>query len=300
MMDNNKNRGVELIPIDRIHVLNPRSRNKKQHQEIVENIETVGLKRPVTVRRRAEAGALLYDLVCGEGRLEAFKMLGESRIPAVVIDASEDECLVMSLVENIARRQHRPIDIMSEVGTLHRRGYTDVQIAKKIGCTGSWVNMVVQLLERGEERLLSTVETGLIPLSLAVDIARAETADAQDLLVDAYETGKLRGKKVGVLRRLLDQRLRQRRKTITDNGLGRASTPRRMSAADLMRLYQREAEKQRILVKKSDFAQARLLFLVEALKDLFSDDAFINLLRAEGLASLPRNLAARIGREAVL
>ncbi|MDP9412527.1 MAG: ParB N-terminal domain-containing protein [Pseudomonadota bacterium] len=299
-MNEKENRRIELIPISRVHVLNPRSRNKKQHREIVENIEAVGLKRPITVRRRAEAGEIAYDLVCGEGRLEAFKILGESKIPAFTIEADEDECLVMSLVENIARRQHRPIDIMSEIGTLHRRGYTDVQIAEKIGCTGSWVNMVVQLLERGEERLLSAVETGLIPLSLAVDIARAQTSDAQNLLVEAYEAGKLKGKKVGVVRRLLDQRLRQGRKTITDNGLGRISNPRRMSPSDLMRLYQGEAEKQRILIKKSDFTQARLLFLVEALKDLLADDSFINLLRAERLASLPRNLAVRIGREAAI
>ena len=45
-----------------------------------------------------------YDLVCGEGRLEAFRMLDETEIPAVVIDAAEADCLVMSLVENLARR----------------------------------------------------------------------------------------------------------------------------------------------------------------------------------------------------
>ena len=66
---------------------------------------------------------------------------------------------------------------------------------------------------------------------------------------------------------------------------------------DLMRLYQGEAEKQRILVKKSDFTQARLLFLVEALKDLMSDEGFTTLLRAEGLTTLPRVLAARVGGE---
>jgi ParB family chromosome partitioning protein len=64
-----------------------------------------------------------------------------------------------------------------------------------------------------------------------------------------------------------------------------------------MRLYQGEAEKQRILVKKSDFTQARLLFLVEALKDLMSDEGFTTLLRAEGLTTLPRVLAARVGGE---
>lgn len=287
---------IEFIPIARIHVLNPRVRNRRQHREIVDNIDAIGLKRPVTVRRRPDAVDADYDLICGEGRLEAFRMLGATEIPAVVIEVDESDCLVMSLVENIARRQHRPIDIMHEIGTLHRRGYNDAEIAEKIGCTASWVNMVVQLLDRGEERLLAAVETGLIPVSFAIDIARAETDESQSVLLEAYEAGKLKGKKLGVVRRMLDQRL-MRRKAVPDSGLGRKVVRTRITTAELMRLYQREAEKQRILVKKSDFTQARLLFLVEALKDLLNDEGFGTLLRAEGLTTMPRALAARIGRE---
>ena len=44
---------IEMIPINRITVLNPRTRNTRLHREIVENIETIGLKRPITVSRRS-------------------------------------------------------------------------------------------------------------------------------------------------------------------------------------------------------------------------------------------------------
>ena len=57
---------VEMIPISRITVLNPRARNKRQHREIVNNIEAVGLKRPITVSRQDGPGGPRYDLVCGE------------------------------------------------------------------------------------------------------------------------------------------------------------------------------------------------------------------------------------------
>jgi ParB family chromosome partitioning protein len=56
----------------------------------------------------------------------------------VVIEASESECLVMSLVENIARRTPRPIDLMKEIGALRSRGYNDAEIAEKIGVGASW------------------------------------------------------------------------------------------------------------------------------------------------------------------
>ena len=284
---------IASIPIDCIRVLNPRSRNRRQHREIVENIEAIGLKRPVTVRRRSGGEGEVYDLVCGEGRLEAFQMLGATEIPAVVIEAEESDCLVMSLVENIARRQHRPIDIMQDIGSLHRRGYSDARIAEKIGCTASWVNMVVQLLDRGEERLLVAVETGLLPVSFAIDIARAETDEAQNVLLDAWEAGKLKGKKLGAVRRLLDQRMRGSR-GIPDSGLGTRGSRRRITPSELLRLFQEEAEKQRLLVKKADFTQTRLLFLIAALKDLVSEEGFSTLLRAEGLGTMPRALSAQI------
>jgi ParB family chromosome partitioning protein len=288
---------IEMIPISRITVLNPRARNKRQHREIVNNIETIGLKRPITVSKHDGPGGTRYDLVCGEGRLEAFQMLGQTEIPAVVIEASESECLVMSLVENIARRVQRPIDVMNEIGALRKRGYSEAEISRKIGITSGWVSMIVTLLERGEERLLSAVETGLIPISLAMEISRAESEEAQNLLLEAYETGKLRGKKLASVRRLLDLRMRGRSKSITAGKFGRKGSTRKLTASDLMQVYHREAEKQRLLVKKSDFTQTRLLFIVEAIKDLLTDDGFLTLLRAEGLETMPRALAMRIAGE---
>lgn len=183
---------------------------------------------------------------------------------------------------------------MREIGALRSRGYSDTAIAEKIGVGASWVNMVASLLERGEERLVAAVETGLIPITLAMEISKAETEEAQNLLLDAYETGKLRGKKLAAVRRMLDMRMRAQGKGLPIGRLGRKTSSRRMTAADLMQVYQREAEKQRLLVKKSDFTQTRLLFIVEALKDLLAKDGFVNLLRAEGLATMPRALAARV------
>lgn len=289
---------LEMIPISAIVTINPRSRNKRLHREIVDNIDAIGLKRPITVSRRSGANGDRYDLVCGEGRIEAFKLLGATEIPAVVIEADENECLVMSLVENIARRKHRPIDLMQEIGNLAQRGYTDKQIAAKTGLSASYVSMLSKLLEDGEERLVSAVESGLIPLSLAIDISRSETADVQNLLLDAYQGGKIKGKKLTAIRRVLDQRERRNRR-VPDSGFGTLRGSRKITPVDLMKVYQREAEKQRILVKKSDFTQRRLLFIVEALKDLLGDTAFTAMLHEEKLDTMPRALALRIAGEAV-
>ena len=96
---------IEMIPIDRVNVVNPRVRNKKSFRDIVDNIAKIGLKKPITVTRRIEAEGPFYDLVCGQGRLEAFKALGQSEVPALVVSADPEDCLIASLVENCARRQ---------------------------------------------------------------------------------------------------------------------------------------------------------------------------------------------------
>src|SRR5215469_2770489 len=147
---------VVMISTDKINVLNPRVRNRRQHQEIIQNIADIGLKRPITVsRRETSLGMTQYDLVCGQGRLEAFQQLGYKEIPALVISASEGDCMLMSLVENIARRQHTTLELVREIGSLHERGYNDQQVAGKTGLTVSWVNMLGGLLKRGEERLIA-------------------------------------------------------------------------------------------------------------------------------------------------
>lgn len=97
---------VQDIRISDIHILNPRSRSKRVHTELVENIRLSGLKRPITVSRTQSTSGHAYQLVCGQGRIEALALPGKTTVPAVVIDATEEDCLAMSLVENVASRSH--------------------------------------------------------------------------------------------------------------------------------------------------------------------------------------------------
>lgn len=116
--------------------------------------------------------------------------------------------------------------------------------------------------------------------------------------MDAYQDGKIKGKKLAAVRRLLDQRERKDRR-VPDSGFGSVRGPRKITPTDLMKVYQREAEKQRILVKKSDFTQSKLLFIVEALKDLLTDTGFTEVLQEERLSTMPRALASRIAGETI-
>ena len=281
---------AELIPMDRITVVNPRVRNRKAFREIVDNIAELGLKRPITVAARQSDDGLRYDLVCGQGRREAFQELGQTEIPAIVIDASSEDCLVMSLVENLARRQHRALDLLRDIKGLKERGYSGPEIARKTHLSLKYVRGVLRLLESREHRLLRAVESGKLPVSVAVDIAEAKDSDVQDVLRQAYENNQLRGGRLMAAKRLVEARQQY--------GKGQPSADRKkrrtLSVESLIRTYQNDVEKKQVLLRKATATRNELMFITEALRKLLNDENFVTLLRAEGLATIPKNLSDRL------
>lgn len=283
---------LQMIPIDRIQVLNPRERNTHVFDEIVANIKALGLKKPITVTPRTDSRGDYFLLICGEGRLKAFRTLGQTEIPAMVVKVGDEDALIMSLAENIARRQGRPLELLAGIERLKKQGYDRRTIANKTGLTPDYVYGILDLLESGEERLLIAVERGHMPLNVALTISRAgsEEKDVQQALQEAYESGQLRGSQLLQTRKLLE-----RRRT-----LGRTAgkygprKPGGVTSASLVRTYQHEVERQRLMVRKAELAQQRLLFVTEALRQLLADENFVNLLRAEGLDTLPKYMADRV------
>lgn len=285
---------TELIAVDAITVVNPRVRNQKVFDEIVANIAELGLKRPITVAARKDetSGDLTYELVCGQGRLEAFKVLKQRKIPAVVITASSEDCLVMSLVENLARRQHHSLDLLRDIKRLQGSGYSEREIAKKTQLSMKYVHGVIRLLESHEHRLLRAVESGKIPVSVAVDIADADDINVQTVLRKAYEGKILRGGRLLTAKRLVEARLKHGKGQATSNGRLRKN----LSVEALMKTYQDDVERKKILLRKAGATRSEMLFLTQSLKTVLSDENFVTLLRAEGLANIPKTIADRLSR----
>jgi ParB family transcriptional regulator, chromosome partitioning protein len=113
-----------------------------------ESIEAVGLKKPITVSRRQlpDGAGNLFDLVCGQGRLEAMRELGQLTIPAIIIEADEPERHLMSLIENIARRPSSHTSIYFEVRNLRARGHDTPSISDKLGLDRSYIQGIVHRL----------------------------------------------------------------------------------------------------------------------------------------------------------
>ncbi len=239
---------VRLIPIKHINILNPRARGKKKFAQIAENIFKLGLKRPVSVAPAgSQNGEPRYDLICGQGRIESYVLRGEEEIPALVIRASKEDLLLMSLAENLARRQHSAVELVREISTLKDRGYSDKAIASKIDVSIEYVRGIAKLLAKGEDKLLQAVEKGQIPVNIAVTIATSDDKGIQRALTDAYEKHALRGKPFMQARRLVESR-RVHGKGV--RGRKRSTTRTKISADDLVRTYQKETMRQKLTIQR--------------------------------------------------
>lgn len=298
MKENTNDLGIENIPVDAISVVNPRVRNQKVFENIVENIARVGLKRPITVTlSNSEKPNGNYDLVCGQGRLEAFIALGQTHIPAIVIDDTAERVLLKSLIENCARRQHRPLEHLLAIKVLHKKGYDAKNISKKTGLSVSYAKTMLDLLIQGEDRLLTAVETGVIPVRVAALIANSP-GDEQRVLQQAYENNELRGEKLKRVQRLLEMR--------KEYGKGLKRTPQKrsdrrpdrpLSTQELLKVHQKEVDRKNVLMRKANELDRQILFIVEALRGLCAEEKFVALLEAENLMSMPKQLALAIGAE---
>lgn len=283
---------VKMIPIEQIRILNPRPRERKKFEQIIQSIRNLGLKKPIQVSLRSaqEGDKPGYDLVCGQGRMEAFLALGHKEIPAIVVEVSREDRLLRSLVENMARRLPPPLALMNEIDRLKEQGYSNTQIGAKLDISDTTVGGYLALRKGGEERLLEAAITGKIPLGIAMEISRADSMEMQRELLRAYESKQLNGVSIRTVKRLMDLR----RFTGKQCDANRGRTKSRTSAESLINTFKKESQRQKLLIKKAQLCEAKLVILVTAFTQLLMDDNFITLLRAEALANIPKWLNDRL------
>ena len=283
---------IALIPIEDIHILNPRVRNQIIAEEIRQNIRSIGLKRPITVAPRKDTkNGKKYDLVCGQGRIEAFVAAGETEIPAVIREVSEENAHIMSLVENIARRNNSALELLQSIKYLKGQGYADDAIAAKTNLGKDYIRGIIRLLEEGEEYLVNAVEKGRIPLYQALNIAAEDDAAVQTALTEAYESGALTGRKLVDVQKIISRRKHY--------GKGLSAPPREkanLSAEDLIAAYENGAREKKRLLAQSNYIKDVLDYTAMALRQLLNDVHFTNQLKAVGMNEIPLHVTDLLKR----
>ncbi len=160
-------------------------------KELAESIKRHGLMHPVTVVGRGgnPKEPFRYLVVAGERRVRACLFLGMEQIPAMVVDADDDEAREMCVVENMQRRNLAPLEEAAGVGALLAAGRSAKDVADRLGRTVKWVARRANLLnlsEKVKERLADP-ESPLAQAPLeALELAATMPAAWQDKVLIGF------------------------------------------------------------------------------------------------------------------
>ncbi|NIE52270.1 chromosome partitioning protein ParB [Pantoea sp. Ap-870] len=276
-----QDQNVHMVKISSIKVVIPRSRNKFRHAEITESIDASGLRKPITIRKIVDKK---YDfaLICGQGRLESLTALGEELIPAFILDIDENQAYIMSLVENMARVIPRAGEQFQRIKEMTEQGLTNKEISSSTGLSLHWITSLTMLINKGENKLLSAVESGCIPISFAVEIARVDFEGGQELLIKAFDEGLIKHKDVGKIREILDSR-DEGLKGFINNNFGVAKKKKKMTTDELQQLYQDNISQHKKIKNKAEYVEIKLLVASQIFKELTSNENFSKIVAEESL-----------------
>ena len=276
-------RKYQLVPIDKIRVLNSRGRDRTQFDDNVRSIESVGLLKPIVVNERDLGKDGFYELVCGEGRYLAHQKLGRAKIPAEIINCDRKTALLYSLVENIARVTPNTMWYANEMKRMKDAGSPIPQICLIVGKTTTYVTDYIMLVEAGEERLIKGVESGLFPISFATLVARSSTEDIQHVLMDAFDSGLITGANAGRVKSLLEWRFNWGKHPGKSKGGQRSS----YSVEDLKQDITKATQEKEQFVRESAAKENRLFNLLDGLATVMKDEDLAGLLKTENLSERP-------------
>jgi ParB family chromosome partitioning protein len=149
-------------------------------EELADSIRQHGLLQPITVRPVGGSG---YQIVAGERRWRACRMVGLDEVPVIIREMSDAECMELALIENLQREDLNPVEEAAGYRVLaDEYGLSQEQIAESVGKSRPAVANAMRLLSLPED-LLSLVSDGSITaghgralLAIEDDGLRAEAA----------------------------------------------------------------------------------------------------------------------------
>jgi ParB family chromosome partitioning protein len=149
---NKANCQIQLLPHENIlpNPNQPRVRfDYNELEGLATSVRTNGMLQPINVRKRADGK---YELISGERRLRAARMVGMSKLPCVVMDVSDEQSALFAIIENVQRQN---LDFFEEAVAIERLmveyGLTQEEISKKLGKAQSTLSNKLRLLRLPEE-----------------------------------------------------------------------------------------------------------------------------------------------------
>ncbi len=155
--------------------------------ELADSIRQHGLIQPIVVRPMEEG----YQIVAGERRWRACRMLGMSDVPVVVKDFTDEETAQIALIENIQRQDLNPVEEAAAYRALmDEYGMTQEALSKAVGKSRSAIANSVRLLNLPDE-IVEMLRKGKLSAGQAKAIASADSEDTMLEIAKLAADGKI-------------------------------------------------------------------------------------------------------------
>ena len=149
--------------------------NEEALRELASSIRELGVIQPITVRKVGNT----FQLVSGERRFRASKLVGKSTIPAYIRIANDQEMLEMALVENIQRKNLDPIEVaLSYQRLIEEIQLTQEELSTRVGKKRSTVTNYLRLLKL-DPILQTGMRDGFISMGHGRALINIENSDDQ-------------------------------------------------------------------------------------------------------------------------
>lgn len=191
---------VKDVDLNDIKFFVRRSRAQGAYARLKESIREVGLRQPIHVRdisdwpaskrRRSDGGLYKYELICGQGRLQAFRDLGLQKIPALVVDVPETEIVGRFLAENVMRKRLSWCEKAQLVKQDIERGLDVEQIKAKYFVTTGHVYKYLRILRQASPKLLSNAQLEKLSMNDAEDLITLGPKE-QEIVVEVLKEENL-------------------------------------------------------------------------------------------------------------
>jgi ParB family transcriptional regulator, chromosome partitioning protein len=197
---------IHQIPLEHIHPNpnNPRRTFRTSGPDwdlFVSSIKEIGVQQPILVRNTPDGE---YEIVAGHRRYAGLQAAQRSTAPAIVRDLTDEQALVIMLVENLQRVDLDPVEEATGFFRLVECGMTQAEMAEKVGRSVKHVSERLQLL-KAPAKVLAGLKKGVFTIEDALEYAKTDDKEIVDRALALVAEGQWPERALGSARHHVEE-----------------------------------------------------------------------------------------------
>lgn len=154
-------------------------------KELAQSISVHGLIQPITIRRKGEKGEH-YEIICGERRFRACRLLNLAEIPCIIREATDEQAYDLSIIENLQREDVPPMEAAEAYKRLiDTKRYDIASLAMQYGKSEKHIYQMLKLCDL-IKGIANLVSVGKLTASAGIVVSKYDKKIQEDMLNNRF------------------------------------------------------------------------------------------------------------------